>query len=98
MIAKHHSTFGRDKVIGLAIVPGTSLNDQLNLTLSLGTSHTVSDLGQAIINVLCSRTYDEFAKEFVALKSTLRSEEGDEKDGPCSSSPISTIKVSGRLK
>lgn len=74
MLAKHRSTFGKDKVIGIAVVPCSSLNDQDNHTLSLGSSSVFTDMGQAILNVLSARTFlDEFAKEFVALKMSQRS-------------------------
>lgn len=74
VLAKHRSTFGKDKVIGIAVVPCSSLNDQDNHTLSLGSSSVFTDMGQAILNVLSARTFlDEFAKEFVALKMSQRS-------------------------
>lgn len=70
VLAKHHATFGKDKVVGVAIACCSALNDQL--TLSLGASCSVTDMGQAILNVLSSRAYDEFAKEFVTLKTSQR--------------------------
>ena len=85
MLAKHHATFGKDKVVGVAIECCSLLNDQINLNLSLGASCDVTDMGQAILNILSSRTYDEFAKEFVTLKMSQRwvaSEEVEEGDPP----------------
>ena len=60
-------------------MPGTSLNDQVSLSLSLVAQATITDMGQAVLNVLSARTYfDEFAKEFVALKTTQRCRLPDE--------------------
>lgn len=76
VLAKHRSTFGRDKVIGVAVVSGAGLteDDNHNLSLNLCSNLPVSDMGQAVLNVLSARTYfDEFAKEFVALKTSQRS-------------------------
>lgn len=83
IIAKHHSTFGKDKIIGVAIVSGATINDETNcnLNLSLSACLPVSDMGQAVLNVLSARTFtDEFAKEFVALKTSKRSLMSDELD------------------
>ena len=80
MVAKHHVTFGKDKVIGLALTSCTALNDQANLTLTLRSCSVVTDMGQAILNVLSARTFDEFAKEFVILKTNQRCAVGDEVD------------------
>ena len=38
------------------------------MTLGLSNSLSLPDRCQAIINVLCVRTYDEVAKEFVGMK------------------------------
>lgn len=80
VLAKHHVTFGKDKVIGMALVSCSTLNDQANLTLTLRGSSVVTDMGQAILNVLSARTFDEFAKEFVILKTSQRSAMGEREE------------------
>lgn len=80
VLAKHHSTFQKDRVIGLAIVSCSTLNDQVNLTLSLGSCCIVTDMGQAITNVLSARTYDEFAQDFITIKKSQRCELADDVD------------------
>lgn len=84
VVAKHCPKFGKDKIIGLAVVPCSCLVDQANLTLGLASCTPISDRGQAIINVLSVRTYDDFAKEFVSLKTSQRcvgADEMDDQDG-----------------
>ena len=73
VMAKHKSTFGKDKIIGLGVVACNSLVDEASLTIGLAPSFVVSDRGQAILNVLSVRTHDDFAKEFVVLKTSQRS-------------------------
>ena len=83
ILAKHHSKFGKDKIIGAAIISGSGLNDDANhnLSLPLAACLPVTDMGQAVLNVLSARTfYDEFAKEFVALKTSQRCFVGEEMD------------------
>ena len=72
VMAKQKSTFGKDRVIGLAIVPFSSIREQASLTLGLAPSSYISDRGRAILNVLKVRGDDNFAKEFVALKMSQR--------------------------
>ena len=71
--AKHRSRLGADKVIGVAVLPLSTMLQEANVTISLGPSIKTSDRGQALLNVLSVRTNDDTAKEFVALKSQLRS-------------------------
>ena len=81
VMAKHRSTFGKDKIIGMAVVSGATLNDEANYNLNLGLTACLplTDMGQAILNVLSSRThFDELAKEFVALKTSKRCLMSDE--------------------
>ncbi len=52
------------------------------MTLSLGSCSDVTDLGQAITNVLSARSYDEFAKDFIALKMSQRCTQVDDVDEP----------------
>ncbi len=73
VLAKQKAHFGKDRVIGLAIVPFSSIKDQASLTLGLAPSSEISDKGRAILNVLTVRSDDNFAKEFVALKTSQRS-------------------------
>jgi len=73
VLAKHKAHFGKDRIIGLAIVPFSSIKEQASLTLGLAASSSLSDRGRAILNVLTVRSDDNFAKEFVALKTTQRS-------------------------
>ncbi len=70
MVAKNSATFGfgKDKIIGIAVIPFVSLIKDPSLTLGLSPRLRLSDRGQAILNVLSVRTFDNFAKEFVALK------------------------------
>ena len=73
--AKHHgSTFGlgSDRVIGLAVIPLSTVVKEANVTLGLSPSLSCSDQGQALLNVLSVRSNDEHAKEFVALKKERR--------------------------
>lgn len=72
VMAKHKTTFGKDRVIGLAIVPFFSIKEQGSLTLGLAPRSSVSDRGRAILNVLMVRSDDNFAKEFVTLKMSQR--------------------------
>ena len=55
-------------VIGVAVVPFTTVLTEANLTLGLNPSISATDRGQALLNILSVRTDDEFAKNFVALK------------------------------
>ena len=69
--AKHHSkafSLGSDKVIGVAVVPLSTVVKEANVTLGLSPNLHSSDQGQALLNVLSVRTNDEHAKEFVVLK------------------------------
>ena len=73
--AKHHgSTFGlgSDKVIGVAVIPLSTVVKEANVTLGFSHSLPCSDQGQALLNVLSVRSNDEHAKEFVALKRQKR--------------------------
>ena len=83
ILAKNHSTFGKNKIIGVALISCHTLADEGSLTLGLAHSCPISDRGQAILNVLSVRTYDDIAKEFVALKMSCRSkaEEGEDLTG-----------------
>ena len=72
VVAKHKSVFGKDRVIGIAVVPFSSVTQDANLTLGLSASIPLSMHCQAILNVLSVRTYDEAAKDFVALKRQQR--------------------------
>ena len=56
----------------MAVVPFSSVTRQANLVLSLSPSIPLSMHCQAILNVLSVRTYDEAAKDFVALKRQQR--------------------------
>lgn len=79
VVVKHHTTFGKDKVIGMASVPCKTLIDQASLVLSLESCFSATDMGQAILNVLSARTsFDEFAKDFIALKTSQRCEHMEE--------------------
>ena len=71
-MAKHKSVFGKDRVIGVAIIPFSSVTQDANLTMGLSPSIPLSMHCQAILNVLSVRTYDEVAKDFVALKRQQR--------------------------
>ena len=73
VLAKHKARFGKDGVIGMAIVPFSSIKEQASLTLGLAASSSLSDRGRAILNVLTVRSDDNFAKEFVTLKTSQRS-------------------------
>lgn len=73
MLAKQKAHFGKDRVIGLAIVPFSSIKEQASLTLGLAPNSPISDRGRAILNVLTVRGDDNFAKEFVTLKTSQRS-------------------------
>ena len=68
VVARNHTTFGTDKIIGVALVSFSLVHREGNLTLGLSPSIPVSDRGQALLNVLSVRTNDDFAKEFVELK------------------------------
>ena len=68
MVARNHTTFGTDKIIGVALVSFSLVHREVNLTLGLNPFIQVSDRGQALLNVLSVRTNDDFAKEFVELK------------------------------
>ena len=68
VVAKHRSTFSKDKIIGIAVFPFVSIIKEASLTLGLCPSLALSDRGQAILNVLSVRTFDNFARDFVALK------------------------------
>lgn len=68
VVAKNYSTFGKSKPIGIAVLPFQSIIKDASLTLGLSPRLTLSDRGQAILNVLSVRTFDNYAKEFVALK------------------------------
>lgn len=72
LVAKHKSVFGKDRVIGVAIIPFSSVTQDANLTMGLSPSIPLSMHCQAILNVLSVRTYDEVAKDFVALKRQQR--------------------------
>ena len=75
VMAKHKTTFGKDHIIGLAIIPFSSIKEQASLTLGLAPSCPLSDRGRAILNVLMVRSDDNFAKEFVTLKMCKREAE-----------------------
>ena len=77
VVAKNYSTFGKSKTIGIAVLPFQSIIKDASLTLGLSPRLTLSDRGQAILNVLSVRTFDNYAKEFIALKDFhQRSNEG----------------------
>ena len=73
MAAKNRSRLGSDKVIGVAVVLLSTVLKEASVTISLGPGLKSSERGQALLNVLSVRTNDDFAKEFVALKSEHRS-------------------------
>jgi hypothetical protein len=76
--AKHHvSTFGlgSDKVIGVAVIPLSTVVKEANITLGLSHSLPCTDQGQALLNVLSVRYNDEHAQEFVTLKRQKRETE-----------------------
>ena len=68
VVAKHKSVFGKDRVIGVAIIPFSSVTQDANLTVGLSPSIPLTVHCQAILNVLSVRTYDEAAKDFVAAR------------------------------
>ena len=72
LIAKHKSLCGKDRVIGIAVLPLLSIKQEPNITVELSPCVPLSKNCQAILNVLSLRDYDEVAKEFVALKSQRR--------------------------
>ena len=73
MVAKHKSVFGKDRVIGIAVIPFSSVTEDANQVVSLSPSIPLTMHCQAILNVLSVRTtYDEAAKDFVALKRQQR--------------------------
>ena len=71
-MAKHKPVLGKDRTVGVAVIPFSSVTRQANLVLSLSPSIPLSMHCQAILNVLSVRTYDEAAKDFVALKRQQR--------------------------
>ena len=79
-MAKHKSVFGKDRVIGVAIIPFLSVTQDSNVAVGLSPSIPLSMHCQAILNVLSVRIYDEAAKDFVALKRQQReyASNGDE--------------------
>ena len=78
VIAKHKSTFSKDRIIGVAVFPFLSIIKEASLTLGLCPSLSLSDRGQAILNVLSVRTFDNFAREFVALKNFYQKSSSNE--------------------
>ena len=72
LVAKHKAVFGKDRVIGVAVIPFSSVTQDANLSVGLSPSTPLSMHCQAILNVLSVRTYDEAAKDFVALKRQQR--------------------------
>ena len=72
MVAKQKSVFGKDRVIGIAVVPFSSVTEDANQAVNLSPSIPLTMHCQAILNVLSVRTYDEAAKDFVALKRQQR--------------------------
>ena len=80
MVAKHKAVFGKDRIVGVAIIPFSSITQDANLTVVLSPSIPLSVHCQAILNVLSVRTYDEAAKDFVVLKRQQRAESGSFND------------------
>lgn len=72
VVAKHKSIFGRDRIIGVGVIPLPSISKETDLTVGLRPCIPLSMHCQAILNVLSLRVNDEVAKEFVTLKTQQR--------------------------